>query len=287
LESLIGLEKYALNKISRHIKYSHFEIAKKDGNKRPITAPYPFLKHIQRSLYNLLSRIEKPDWLISGSKGKCYIDNAKHHQRNESRYALTLDIKSFYPNCTRAYVFSFFSKTMKMEDDVAGLLSDILTYEKTIPQGSPTSQLLAYFAYEGMFEELHLLAQRHGCTFTAYVDDLSFSSKSPIDQQLLIGDVAFILGNNGHKLKWRKKKAYSKNDNKLFTGVIVDTGNQLKIPNNLHNKIRIGKEKLDAVGSMSDLERVAYKKQLYGRIISAKSIEPAKYTKLAMAVKQI
>lgn len=210
LESLIGLEKYALNKIARHIKYSHFEIAKKDGTKRPITAPCPFLKHIQRSLCNFLSRTEKPDWLISGSKGKCYIDNAKYHQRNESQYALTLDIKSFYPNCTREHVFSFFSNTIKMANYVAGLLSDILTYEEKIPQGSPTSQLSAYLAYESMFEELHSLAQRHSCIFTVYVDDLSFSSKSPINQQLLIGDVAFILGNNGHKLKWKKRKRTQK-----------------------------------------------------------------------------
>ena len=101
LESIIGLDKYALNKITAQIRYSDFTITKKDGKLRPVTAPCPYLKRVQKALYNLLSRIEKPDWLISGSKGKCYIDNAKYHQRNHSQYAVTLDIKNFYPSCTR------------------------------------------------------------------------------------------------------------------------------------------------------------------------------------------
>jgi len=287
LERLIGLEKYSLNKISEQLRYSDFTIAKKDGKARPVTAPYPYLKRVQRSLYNLLSRIEKPDWLISGSKGKCYIDNAKYHQRNQSQYARTLDIKNFYPNCTRKYVFAFFTKTMKMPNDVAGVLSDILTYRTTIPVGSPTSQLLAFFAYEDMFKELHSLALSHGCLFTVYVDDLAFSSTTPINHQQLLFDVAFILGKNGHKLKWKKKKVYSKNESKLFTGVVLDAENQLKIPNNLHNKIRKGMERLDDVENMGKTERDTFKKQLYGRIISARNIEPTRYAQLAMAVKAL
>jgi len=287
LESLIGLKKYSLNKISEQIRYSDFTIAKKDGKERPVTAPCPYLKRVQKSLYVLLLRIEKPDWLISGSKGKCYIDNAKYHQRNQSQYALTLDIKNFYPSCTRAYVFSFFANTMKMPNDVAGTLTDILTYRTSIPVGSPTSQLLAFFAYKEMFEELHSMAKSHDCIFTVYVDDLAFSSNAPINQQNLISDVAFILGKSGHKLKWKKKKSYSKNESKLFTGVILDKNNQLKIPNNLHNKIRFGKERLDGVGGMEKKERDIFKKQLYGRIISARGIEQSSYPELAVAVKAI
>ena len=41
--------------------------------------------------------------LISGEKGKCYIDNGKSHLN--SNYFLTMDIKKFYDNCFREYVF--------------------------------------------------------------------------------------------------------------------------------------------------------------------------------------
>jgi len=287
LEATIGLEKYSLNKTSKHIKYSDFKIPKNDGKKRPVTAPYPYLKRVQRSLHSLLARIEKPAWLISGTKGKCYIDNAKYHQQNQSQYAVTLDIKDFYSNCTRNYVFSFFSRTMKMPNDVAGALADILTYRTSIPVGSPTSQLLAFFAYKDMFEELHSLALSKECIFTVYVDDLAFSSKTRINHRFLINDVAFILGKNGHKLKWKKMKIYSKNESKLFTGVILDAENRLRIPNKLHNKIRKDKERLENVENMEKSERITYMKQFHGRIISARNIEPTHYKELDRAVKSI
>ena len=84
LEDMIGLQKYALNTISRKITYYKFLKAKKGGGERVVTAPTTYLKTTQRSLYNLMSRIEKPDWLISGCKGKSYIDNAKLHQKNHA-----------------------------------------------------------------------------------------------------------------------------------------------------------------------------------------------------------
>jgi len=287
LENIIGLKKYSLNKVSKHITYNTFMIAKKDGEERPVTAPNPYLKRIQRSAYNLMSRIEKPDWLMSGSKGKCYIDNAKYHQKNQSKYALTLDIKKFYPNCTRKYVFAFLSDTLKMSNDVAGVLADILTYNLEIPVGSPTSQLLAFFAYEKMFNELNSLAFKHECIFTVYVDDLAFSSQKPFDNKTLINDIAFILGKYGHSMKWQKMKIYSKNEDKLFTGVILDTNNQIKVPNNLHLKITNDRKQLDSLVEMSKVEKEKFKKSFHGRIVSARAIETDMYPELIKAVKAI
>jgi len=287
LESMIGLDKYSLNKISRHITYNNFTISKKDGGERPVTAPNPYLKRIQRSAYNLMSRIERPDWLISGSKGKCYIDNAKYHQNNQSQYALTLDIKNFYPNCTRKYVFGFLFDIMKMTNDVAGVLADVLTYNFEIPIGSPTSQLLAYFAYEKMFDELNSLAFKHGCVFTVYVDDLAFSSQTPFNNKALINDVAFVLKKYGHSMKRQKKKYYSKEDSKLFTGVVLDTDNQLKVPNNLHLKIKDDRKQLDDIGEMSKAEKDKFKKRFHGRIISARNIDITEYSELVKAAKAI
>jgi len=174
-----------------------------------------------------------------------------------------------------------------MSDDLAGVLSDVLTYKKAIPVGSPTSQLLAFFAYREMFEELHSLALSYGCIFTVYVDDLAFSSKIPIRHEFLIDDVAHVVGKSGHKLKWKKMKIYSKNDSKLFTGAVLDSRNDLKIPNKLQNKIRIGMEQLDDVESMKKMERRIFKKQLHGRIISARNIDPTRYTELDVAVQSI
>ena len=47
---------------------------------RKIYAPKPEIKQIQKRIQNLLSRIFLPEYLFSGRKGLCYIDNAKFHQ---------------------------------------------------------------------------------------------------------------------------------------------------------------------------------------------------------------
>ena len=287
LENMIGIEKYSLDKVSRHITYNSFEIAKKGGGARLVTAPNTYLKRIQRSVYNLMSRIEKPDWLISGSKGKCYIDNARYHQKNQSQYALTLDIKDFYPNCTRKYVFSFFSKTMKMSNDLAGTLAGILTFASSIPVGSPTSQLLAYFAYRNMFEELHSSAFDFGCIFTVYVDDLAFSSKVPFNNKSLISNVDFILKKYGHGMKRKKKRYYPRNKSKLFTGAVLDVDNQVRVPNNLHLKIKNDREQLNSIDAMTQTEKDEFKKRLQGRIISARNIDNSEYVELIKAVRAI
>lgn len=36
-----------------------------------------------------------------------------------------------------------------------GLCTDIVTYDGGIPTGCPTSQIIAYYAYENMFNEIY------------------------------------------------------------------------------------------------------------------------------------
>lgn len=59
-----------------------------------------------------------------------------------------------------------------MAGDLAGLCTDIVTYEGGIPTGCPTSQLLAFYAYENMFNEISEVAYKYGCIYSVYVDDI-------------------------------------------------------------------------------------------------------------------
>lgn len=93
--------------ITAIVKYHGFQIDKKDSTeKRNITAPNKRIKEIQTRMLQLLQKVMRPEWLISGEKGKCYIDNGLKHIH--SNFFLTMDIKKFYDNCKREYVFLFF-----------------------------------------------------------------------------------------------------------------------------------------------------------------------------------
>lgn len=106
LEHLLCLEPGGLKIIDSIIGYHKFEIDKKHSDeKREITAPDKTLKAIQRRILYLLHRVIRPEWLISGEKQKCYINNGRVHI--DGKYVLTVDIKKFYDNCTREPVYQF------------------------------------------------------------------------------------------------------------------------------------------------------------------------------------
>jgi hypothetical protein len=115
----LKIDRYSLRKLSELIQYHDpFYKEKKDGSKRKIIPPTKYLKRVQRRLLSLLSRIEKPEWVVS-TKGKSHIDNGRIHVN--SNYMLTMDIQKFYDNCQREPVYRFFSDRLETSSDVAGV----------------------------------------------------------------------------------------------------------------------------------------------------------------------
>ena len=131
LEQLLKLKNGELKQIADIISYHSFEIEKKTTKKnasvemRQITAPDRQLKAIQSRILFLLQRVIRPEWLISGEKGKCYIDNGKVHRY--SNYCLTIDIQKFYNNCKRDPVYRFFKQDLCTSSDVAKTIRLILS----------------------------------------------------------------------------------------------------------------------------------------------------------------
>lgn len=255
--------------------YSSFSIGKKDGDQRAITAPKQKLKSIQKRVLRLLTNVQRPEWLISGERGKSYITNGQMHLNSD--YLLTMDVKKFYDNCKREYVYRFLLDIMQTSKDVASVLTDIVTFNGGIPTGCPTSQMLAYYAYQEMFINIHRIAQKHNCIFTLYVDDMTFSSDMPFDPKKLMQSVDIELRRFGHRLKYSKVKYYRKGIHKLVTGVVVSKNHTLLIPNNLHRKIYTGtmqiKKLMANQAIMQDLESLKTSRSLQGRVQSARNVE--------------
>ena len=74
--------------------------------------------------------------------------------------------------------------------------------------------------------------------FTLYVDDMTISSKNPIDSKKIASKVGKIMQDFGHTLSKNKTKYYSKYDFKYVTGVIISPNHQLLVPNRLSFKIK-------------------------------------------------
>jgi len=283
LRDYAGITKLTQTEIEE--QYYSFDIDKKDGDQRSITAPMDDLKSIQQRILSLLTKVQRPDWLMSAERGKSYITNGQAHLNSD--YLLTMDIKKFYDNCKREYVYQFFIDIMKTSPDVSEILTNIVTVNGGIPTGCPTSQIIAYYAYQTMFLNIHAIAQKHNCIFTLYVDDMTFSSNEPFDPKRLMKDVEIELRKFGHRLKASKVKYYGRNRHKLVTGVALLKEHKLQIPNRLHKKIYTDAMKTKGMVVNQEISKeFGFLKSLQGRVQAARNVEPLIFPEIKRLVKR-
>ena len=106
LSLILQIEYDSLLHANDFIKYTVSEIEKASGGFRTIYDPCKELKQVQRRIKNLLSRISIPNWVFSGCKGVCHVDNGKYHE--ESVYFIQSDLHAFYDSCSRERVYRLF-----------------------------------------------------------------------------------------------------------------------------------------------------------------------------------
>lgn len=270
LATILQVEYTSLLHSKDWINYTVSEIEKGSGGFRTIYDPCRELKQVQRRIKNLLSRISIPNWVFSGRKGVCHVDNGKHHEH--SVYFIQSDLHAFYDSCSRERVYRLFKDRFKCSSDVSALLSDLTTLtlqdgSTVIPTGSPCAQLVAFFAYQDMFNELHNLARNHGCKFSLYVDDLTFSSKMPFSNPAVFKKKLLqIVKRYGHSLSLSKTAYRSADETKIVTGVAITKEGVSAIPNKLRYKIVQGTAQSCAGDTSTALSTL-------GRISSARMIE--------------
>lgn len=274
LAAILQIEYASLLRAKDWINYTVSEIEKVSGGFRTIYDPSRELKQVQRRIKNLLSRISIPNWVFSGCKGVCHVDNGKYHEH--SVYFIQSDLHAFYDSCSRERVYRLFKDRFKCSSDVSALLSDLTTLtledgSTVIPTGSPCAQLVAFFAYQDMFNELHNLARNHGCKFSLYVDDLTFSSKMPFSNPAVFKKKLLqIVTRYGHSLSLSKTAYRSADETKIVTGVAITKEGVSAIPNKLRYKIVQGTAQSCAGDTSTALSTL-------GRISSARMIEPSSF----------
>lgn len=167
-------------------KYQHFTIPKKGGGRRLITAPSPRLKMIQTKLAVLLLDIHT-ELEQKRSRSQCrlahgfkrhlsIVTNATAH-RNK-RYVFNTDLKDFFPSINFGRVQGFFIKdrNFALEPMVATIIAQIACHNNQLPQGSPSSPVISNLIAHVLDIHLNKVARTGKCTYTRYVDDLTFST---------------------------------------------------------------------------------------------------------------
>lgn len=214
------------------------------------------LKKINKYLSNsLINRVRQSDrkieiiydveYLHSSMRKRSYETNAKEH-KNE-KYVLAIDIQNFYPSIKEHKVYSFFSREMSLDKDIATIYTILCTcplddpsvkkdFEFGIGQGLATSPILAYMINYRMFDYMYLKAQENGLKMTVYVDDVVFSSDKPIPQKF-INTLFSIIKQNGMNIKRKKVHLYDKKQTKKITGIFLTNTNNVRVANSKHEEL--------------------------------------------------
>lgn len=139
----IGISKKYLNFILyfKNKAYKSFSIPKKNGKSRNISAPILSLKKLQRwILDNILYKVHISEKSHGFYPNRSIATNASYHI--QQIIILNIDLKEYFPSIVFPRVFGFF-KAIGYNNKIAFFLTHICTYNDQLPQGAPTSPMIA------------------------------------------------------------------------------------------------------------------------------------------------
>jgi RNA-directed DNA polymerase len=166
-------------------RYRIFQIPKRNGGTRTITAPDRALKLLQRRLSDLLQDCaaeindtkKRKDKIAHGFKrARSIVSNARQHRNR--RYVFNVDLEDFFPSINFGRVRGYFMRdaSFGLHRDTATLIAQIACHQNALPQGSPCSPVISNLIAHVLDIHLVRLASKVGCTYSRYADDLTFST---------------------------------------------------------------------------------------------------------------
>ncbi|MGE3228642.1 MAG: TIR domain-containing protein [Hyphomicrobium sp.] len=165
-----------LYKAPDHERYRHFEIPKRSGGLRRISAPHGLLRAMQDKLHVDFKRLYDAHPRAHGFiEGRSIATNADEHIGK--RWVLNVDLVDFFPTINFGRVRGLFMKPpFEMAPAAATVAAQIVTYRNGLPQGAPTSPVLSNFIAATLDRRLLRLARQHKLAYSRYADDITLST---------------------------------------------------------------------------------------------------------------
>ena len=161
--------------------YRSFAVGKQGGTRR-IHSPKVGLKHIQRRFGHHLARAGRHHGAVHGFVPDCSILScAKQHLAQD--WVLSMDIKNFFPSTRTGQVLGVL-EGLGYPTRARSVLGRLMTLSDGLPQGAPSSPVLANLAFGEVDVQLTQIAVEEGLVYTRYADDLVFSGKGEVPDGL-------------------------------------------------------------------------------------------------------
>ncbi|MFL5339898.1 MAG: reverse transcriptase family protein [Gemmataceae bacterium] len=273
------------------VHYHRYEVEKKTGGARCISAPKPALKIAQQWVFDhILSKLDVDDSAHGFVPGRSILTNAAGH--TGKAVVINLDMKEFFPSITFRRVKGLFRK-LGYGEHVATLLALLCTEpprtaievdgkvyhvalgQRMLPQGACTSPAITNALCRRLDRRLAGLGRKHNFTYTRYADDLTFSGDNGKAVGKLLRSVRGIVELEGFREHPRKTKVMRCGRRQEVTGLTVNLKPQVgrkhlrELRAILHNAAKHG------LASQNRAGRADFAAYLRGRVEFVCMVDPA------------
>jgi RNA-directed DNA polymerase len=238
--------------------YKPFRIRKRNGGFRSIASPEPRLLALQRWIVQeILNQLHVHPASCAYAPKSSPVRCAKRHLG--ANWLIKVDIHDFFESITERAAWRVFRSagyqplmslelarlctrlphgtraiTEKWHTERArrGTIKPYRTWTiGYLPQGAPTSPMLANLASERLDASLQMLADRYGLIYTRYSDDIAFSTGNEFDRKragILILEVERLFRSFGLAMHRKKVSVSSPAARKIVLGLLVN-GTEVRI----------------------------------------------------------
>lgn len=212
--------------------YSTFEQLKSNGKLRALADPQKSLKITQRRINSrIFSKIAFPLYLMGSIKDdnnkRDFVRNAELHKN--ALAVFSFDINDFFPSIKRGSVINIFKHFFKFPQNVAENLAALTTNGNHLPQGAPTSPIIANLVFHNSEHHLVKWCQTKGFTYSRLIDDIVISSPKPVSPDIkkeVHKKIKQMLGEDfsiNHK-KTKFKLTTTPGEHVKVTGIVINKG---------------------------------------------------------------
>lgn len=231
----LGLTADFLNQVLRSpiLQYNVVSIPKRRGRgRRELYVANDILKGAQKIIRDDLSaRVSFPDYVQGFVKRKSISTNAKFHLAK--RNVLNLDIKSYFESIDSAAVINVFT-SLGATGEIASFLSKLCTCNGHLIPGTVCSPVISNYVFSDCDHALNKLALDSDCSYTRYVDDITFSG----DALPGMKKIDTILKSHGYERSKAKTYYQTRGNRQYVTGLTVFDHASPRIPRWRKKKLR-------------------------------------------------
>jgi RNA-directed DNA polymerase len=280
--------------------YRHVLLPKRNGGLRLLEVPRPDLRQAQRRLLDSwLAQIPVHEAAHGFVRGRSVHSFAQRHAGQAC--VLRFDLQDFFPGIGAARIRAFW-RAWGYPEPVAQMLTRLCTTTTPVmvrerlqegsslnamalkrlarphlPQGAPTSPVLANLCAFGLDLRLDGLARRFGAVYARYADDLVFSGPQGLypEARTLQAWVQAIAENEGFALNAAKQRQMRTHQRQCITGLVINE--RPNLPREDYDRLRAELHRARLTGPVDPATR----ERLQGRVAWAcQSLAPSRVTKL-------